>query len=229
MTAIYTVLPSRQHTVLTSNPLHYATAHKIVRTVHQLAGINADVSSVSIQHCTHSCCLWDGLPQCTDQDAFTLLYLDLVDDKYTIICIMPANKLLLKYMHCRSHFARLFSHFHHRVSLHLHACLTGLALTQVWRPLRGPVDDSPLGMIDAASVAKEDLLPYAIHFPGRTGYNYAVSYNPEHRQVSPCMELQPPGQLYANWFFRVRIFEIVNHAAEKCCRCCETHTILLQQ
>ncbi len=57
MTAIYTVLPSRQHTVLTSNPLHYATAHKIVRTVHQLAGINADVSSVSIQHCTHSCCL----------------------------------------------------------------------------------------------------------------------------------------------------------------------------
>ena len=57
MTAIYTVLPSRQHTVLTSNPLHYATAHKIVRTVHQLAGIKADVSSVSIQHCTHSCCL----------------------------------------------------------------------------------------------------------------------------------------------------------------------------
>lgn len=110
-----------------------------------------------------------------------------------------------------------------------HAYLTGLELTQVWRPLRGPVDDSPLGMIDAASVAKEDLLPYAIHFPGRTGYNYAVSYNPEHRQVSPCMELQPPGQLYANWFFRVRIFEIVNHAAEKCCRCCETHTILLQQ
>ncbi|DBA80955.1 TPA: hypothetical protein ACH3X2_007172 [Trebouxia sp. C0005] len=58
---------------------------------------------------------------------------------------------------------------------------TPFAVIQVWRPLRGPVDDSPLGMIDAASVAKEDLLPYAIHFPGRTGYNYAVSYNPEHR------------------------------------------------
>ena len=54
-------------------------------------------------------------------------------------------------------------------------------VTQVWRPLRGPVDDSPLGMVDAASVAKEDLLPYTLHFPGRTGYNYAAKYNPEHR------------------------------------------------
>ena len=57
---------------------------------------------------------------------------------------------------------------------------------QVWRPLRGPVDDSPLGMIDAASVAKEDLLPYTLYFPGRTGYNYAAKYSPEHRSAS-CM------------------------------------------
>ncbi|KAL3161264.1 hypothetical protein ABBQ38_009625 [Trebouxia sp. C0009 RCD-2024] len=58
---------------------------------------------------------------------------------------------------------------------------TPFAVIQVWRPLRGPVDESPLGMIDASSVAKEDLLPYTLHFPGRTGYNYAAKHNPEHR------------------------------------------------
>ena len=36
-------------------------------------------------------------------------------------------------------------------------------------------------MIDAASVAKEDLMPYAIHFPGRTGWNYALAHNPGHQ------------------------------------------------
>ena len=60
-------------------------------------------------------------------------------------------------------------------------CLSHPIVAQVWRPLRGPVDDSPLGMVDAASVAKEDLLPYTLHFPGRVGYNYAAKYNPEHR------------------------------------------------
>ena len=64
--------------------------------------------------------------------------------------------------------------------------ITAHLSVQVWRPLRGPVNDSPLGMIDAASVAKEDLLPYTLYFPGRTGYNYAAKYNPEHRSAS-CM------------------------------------------
>ena len=36
-------------------------------------------------------------------------------------------------------------------------------------------------MIDASTVAKEDLLEYAIHFPGRTGYNYGVQPNPKHK------------------------------------------------
>ena len=54
---------------------------------------------------------------------------------------------------------------------------------QVWRPLQGPVDDSPLGLIDASSVAKEDLMPYALYFPGRVGYNYVAKYNPGHRQA----------------------------------------------
>ncbi|CAL8463770.1 g3304 [Coccomyxa elongata] len=58
---------------------------------------------------------------------------------------------------------------------------TPFAAVQVWRPLKGPVDDSPLVMIDASTVDKEDLMQYAIHFPGRTGYNYAVKHNPKHK------------------------------------------------
>lgn len=53
---------------------------------------------------------------------------------------------------------------------------------QVWRPLKGPVKASPLGMIDASTVQSSDLTPYQINFPGRTGYNFAVHSNPSHRQ-----------------------------------------------
>ena len=45
-------------------------------------------------------------------------------------------------------------------------------------------------MIDASSVAKEDLLPYTLHFPGRTGYNYAAKHNPQHRLTLPQCMLQ---------------------------------------
>ncbi|KAK9809195.1 hypothetical protein WJX72_011143 [[Myrmecia] bisecta] len=58
---------------------------------------------------------------------------------------------------------------------------TPFAIVQVWRPLRGPVQDSALGIIDASTVAKEDLLPSTLHFPGRTGYTYQVAANPNHR------------------------------------------------
>ena len=43
--------------------------------------------------------------------------------------------------------------------------------------------DSPLAMLDAATVAKDDLIPYSLIFPGRKGYNYAAKYNSDHRQV----------------------------------------------
>ncbi|KAK9811501.1 hypothetical protein WJX72_004881 [[Myrmecia] bisecta] len=58
---------------------------------------------------------------------------------------------------------------------------TPFAVIQVWRPLRGPVQHSPLGMIDASTVAKEDLLQHALKFPQRTGYIYGVAPNPDHR------------------------------------------------
>jgi len=58
---------------------------------------------------------------------------------------------------------------------------TPFAVIQVWRPLKGPVVSSPLGFVDASTVAKKDLINYKLHFPGRTGYNYAVAENPDHR------------------------------------------------
>ena len=46
---------------------------------------------------------------------------------------------------------------------------------QVWRPLVGPVDDSPLGMLDVASIDQDDYLSHTLYFPGRTGYNFTLA------------------------------------------------------
>ena len=54
-------------------------------------------------------------------------------------------------------------------------------LVQVWRPLKGPVDESPLGVIDASTVDKDDLMQNTLHFPNRTGYTYAVKHNIKHK------------------------------------------------
>ena len=45
----------------------------------------------------------------------------------------------------------------------------------VWRPISGPVQRSPLGLIDAQSLAPADLV-----YQDRTGEIYHVAYNPDH-------------------------------------------------
>jgi len=50
---------------------------------------------------------------------------------------------------------------------------TPFTIVQVWRPL-SKVEASPLAMIDASTVAKEDYISYTIYFPGRKGYNYGL-------------------------------------------------------
>ena len=50
---------------------------------------------------------------------------------------------------------------------------------QVWRPLKGPVKEAPLGLIDAQTVDKKtDLMDLRLQFEARAGYNYAVRHNP---------------------------------------------------
>ena len=53
--------------------------------------------------------------------------------------------------------------------------------TQVWRPLRGPVQDSPLAVCDAATTKQADLLATSLHFPDRTGEVYNVMHSRDHR------------------------------------------------
>jgi hypothetical protein len=55
------------------------------------------------------------------------------------------------------------------------------AIVQVWRPIRHPVESSPLAICDARSIAPEDLVVTERRYPDRVGQTYAVTYNPEHR------------------------------------------------
>src|ERR1700759_3779373 len=51
----------------------------------------------------------------------------------------------------------------------------------LWRPIRGPVRDTPLALCDAASVAAGDLVASDLIYPNRNGETYSVKFNPNHR------------------------------------------------
>jgi hypothetical protein len=51
----------------------------------------------------------------------------------------------------------------------------------LWRPIRGPLQDAPLAVCDAQSVASGDLVPSELVYQHRVGETYGVTYNPAHR------------------------------------------------
>jgi hypothetical protein len=51
----------------------------------------------------------------------------------------------------------------------------------VWRPITGPVNTSPLAVCDARTVEPHDLVTSELRYPDRIGETYAVTYNPRHR------------------------------------------------
>jgi hypothetical protein len=51
----------------------------------------------------------------------------------------------------------------------------------LWRPIRGPLRDSPLAMADGSTVAPDDLVASDLIYPNRSGETYSVKYNPNHR------------------------------------------------
>jgi hypothetical protein len=51
----------------------------------------------------------------------------------------------------------------------------------VWRPLRGPLQDAPLAVADARSIDGEDLVATDLVYPDRTGEIYYVKFSPSHR------------------------------------------------
>jgi hypothetical protein len=55
------------------------------------------------------------------------------------------------------------------------------AFINVWRPIRGPLLDTPLAVCDARSIAPGDLVGSELRYRDRTGETYAVRYNPAHR------------------------------------------------
>ncbi|HZO21185.1 MAG TPA: CmcJ/NvfI family oxidoreductase [Steroidobacteraceae bacterium] len=58
----------------------------------------------------------------------------------------------------------------------------------LWRPLKGPVEDSPLGLADARTVKPSDLIATDLIYPDRRGEIYYVRFNPAHRwYYAPAM------------------------------------------
>jgi hypothetical protein len=51
----------------------------------------------------------------------------------------------------------------------------------LWRPIRGPLQDAPLAVADARSIAPGDLVATDLVYRDRVGEIYYVRYNPEHR------------------------------------------------
>jgi hypothetical protein len=54
-------------------------------------------------------------------------------------------------------------------------------VVNLWRPIRGPLQDAPLAMADARTVAPGDLVGSDLIYRDRVGETYAVRYNPAHR------------------------------------------------
>jgi hypothetical protein len=55
------------------------------------------------------------------------------------------------------------------------------AINNLWRPIRGPVLESPLTLCDAQSLSEQDLIASDLKYPDRTGETYAITYNPNQR------------------------------------------------
>jgi hypothetical protein len=55
------------------------------------------------------------------------------------------------------------------------------AVINVWRPIKGPVESSPLAVCDARSIAFQDWVAQDLIYQDRVGETYAITYNPAHR------------------------------------------------
>jgi hypothetical protein len=55
------------------------------------------------------------------------------------------------------------------------------AIINLWRPIRGPLLDSPLALCDAQSLEEENLIASDLLYPDRAGETYSITYNPNQR------------------------------------------------
>lgn len=55
------------------------------------------------------------------------------------------------------------------------------AIINTWRPIRGPVEEAPLAVCDARTIAPKDLVATDLRYPDRTGEVYSLAFNPAQR------------------------------------------------
>jgi hypothetical protein len=55
------------------------------------------------------------------------------------------------------------------------------SFVNVWRPIHGPVEESPLAVCDGRSVDLRDFVATDLKYRDRTGEVFSVAYNPRHR------------------------------------------------
>jgi hypothetical protein len=54
-------------------------------------------------------------------------------------------------------------------------------VVNVWRPIRGPVEDSPIAVCDARTIDQSDWVTSDLKYRDRTGEVYSITFNPNHR------------------------------------------------
>ena len=64
----------------------------------------------------------------------------------------------------------------HELGPHAEAGLSRFLQVNLWRPIRGPVQDAPLALCDATSVAPDALRAVELRYPGRSGEIYYLMH-----------------------------------------------------
>ena len=54
-------------------------------------------------------------------------------------------------------------------------------IINLWRPIRGPLLDSPLAVCDARTVKPSELVASDLVYPHRVGETYSVKFSPNHQ------------------------------------------------
>src|SRR5262245_27253054 len=54
------------------------------------------------------------------------------------------------------------------------------AVINVWKPIRGPVEQAPLAVCDARTIGAGDFVPTDLRYRDRTGEVYSLRWNPDH-------------------------------------------------
>jgi hypothetical protein len=54
------------------------------------------------------------------------------------------------------------------------------AVINVWKPIRGPVEQTPLAVCDARTIGADDFVPTDLRYRDRTGEVYSLRWSPRH-------------------------------------------------